>query len=199
MRRLAKPLYWKIRYRGFESRPHRHRGPAMTTPLRVTLVAALLLAAACAVDRRFKIVTEPPGADVTVDGKYLGESPLVLHFAHYGDRRIRISKRGFSTIERVVPIDAPWYGAFPFDVVSEVLIPVWRTDFRETDFVLTPRTEAAGLTEAALLREEAEALAHARALNTWVPGDPLPATAPPRTTNGSSPAPPASRPAESKP
>jgi hypothetical protein len=133
---------------------------------------------------------------VTVDGKYLGEAPLELHFAHYGERRFRISKRGYNTLDSVVPVEAPWYGAFPFDVFCEVVVPVWRTDYRSQSFTLTPRTEAAGLTDAELRRREEEAVGRARALARWVPGDPIPGASGPASSPDSrpTPAPPASKP-----
>ena len=152
---------------------------------RLTLLS-LCAVAACAVDRRLRIETDPPGADVTVDGKYLGASPLELHFTHYGERRVRVAKRGYATIEQVVALEAPWYGHFPIDVVVEVIVPVWRTDFRAERFALVQQADQPGLTAAELRHEEDAAVARGRELGLWLPGEPLPVMAASRPAGAAS-------------
>jgi hypothetical protein len=150
----------------------------MERPLPLAIAAVVigvcLAGGACAVDRRLRITTEPAGAEVTVDGKFLGQSPLELHFTHYGDRRVRVAKRGFAPVEKVVSLEPPWYGMFPFDLFSEVLIPIWRTDFQDANFALAPESEQRGLTEEERRQRDDAAVARGRAVRGWAPGAPVP-------------------------
>jgi hypothetical protein len=148
--------------------------PLAVTPLAAALLAAALSTGACAVDRRLRITTDPAGAEVTVDGKFLGEAPLELHFTHYGERRVRVAKRGYGAVENVVSLEPPWYGLFPFDLFSEVLVPVWRTDYQDANFTLTPESEQPSLTEEERRKGDDAAIARGRALQSWAPGVPVP-------------------------
>ena len=38
---------------------------------------------------------------------------------------------GYRTYSRVLELDPPWYGAFPFDIFSEVLLPLGWSDIHE--------------------------------------------------------------------
>jgi hypothetical protein len=157
----------------------------------MSLCAAL---GACAVDRRLTIASQPPGAEVAVDGKVVGKAPLDVHFTHYGARRVFVMLPGYQPEERIVVLEPPWYGSFPFDVFSEVLLPIWRTDYRTAEFALVPRegdlTEAEKKAlESLRLQKEGAAVEHARALRRFAPGDPLPAIEPERREGKPAPAP----------
>lgn len=143
------------------------------------ILPALATLVACGVDRRLRILSEPAGAEVSVDGRIIGETPVEYHYTHYGTHRIYISRKGYKSTEREVNLEAPWYGQFPFDVVSEVIFPVWRTDFRDEHFSLatqneqlTPEERAA--LDAANLKLEEGALTRMKALRRWAPGDTIP-------------------------
>ena len=45
---------------------------------------------------------QPAGARVTVDGIGWGVTPVTIRYLPPGNKRIRVSKEGYSTIERVV-------------------------------------------------------------------------------------------------
>jgi PEGA domain-containing protein len=166
MRQLAKLLSWKFRLRGFESRPHRQ------------LALAALGLASCAVDRRLHIESDPPGAEIVVDAKPTGPAPLDLHFTHYGVRLVRAELAGHEPREVAVELEPPWYGKFPFDLVTEILFPVWRTDFHEVRIALEPTRPAKQASPEEVQRRDREAIESAQALRRWVPGEPLPASAP---------------------
>ena len=96
-----------------------------------TALALLVLftATGCAAHRTLTVTSDPPGAEVWLDEELVGVTPLEHEFFHYGTRRLTLRKEGFGTRSRQVKIKPPWYGAFPFDLVSEVLLPVgWRDD-----------------------------------------------------------------------
>jgi len=144
-----------------------------------SFIIATLLFQACAVDRRLKIASDPSGADVAVDGKLIGKTPLELHFTHYGVRKIYVSLQGYKSVESNVELEPPWYGTFPFDVFSEVLFPVWRKDYHSANFALRARdaelTEAEKLAlEAQLKQLEETAITNGKSLRKWAPGDALP-------------------------
>ena len=50
--------------------------------------------------------TRPEGARVTVDGIGWGTSPLSIRHLPPGDKRIRVSKPGYGSNERVVAVTA---------------------------------------------------------------------------------------------
>jgi hypothetical protein len=87
MRRFAKSVSGKLD-RGFESPSLRlvdaaRFGLARLLPRLTTLALAALLATGC-VQRTLEIRTEPPGADVLVDSKYVGKSPVTVPFVYGG-------------------------------------------------------------------------------------------------------------------
>lgn len=49
--------------------------------------------------------TRPEGARVTVDGIGWGTSPVAIRHLPPGDKRIRVSKTGYASIERVLAVD----------------------------------------------------------------------------------------------
>lgn len=52
------------------------------------------------------VTTEPSGARVTVDGIGWGTSPITIRYLSPGDKRIRVSKEGYATEERVFQVVA---------------------------------------------------------------------------------------------
>jgi hypothetical protein len=54
----------------------------------------------CAVE----IKSTPPGAEITVDDKYMGNTPSTLRLAP-GDRKVKIGKSGFKTWERTLTVN----------------------------------------------------------------------------------------------
>ena len=48
------------------------------------------------------VTTQPEGARVTVNGIGRGLAPLTIRYLPAGDKRIRVSKEGYASEERVV-------------------------------------------------------------------------------------------------
>jgi hypothetical protein len=82
--------------------------------------------------------TNPPGANVSLDGREIGRTPFTTNFNHYGKREFRIVKPGYETKTELVPVRAPWYQWAGFDFVSEVLLPGKVTDHKYYEFDLQP-------------------------------------------------------------
>ena len=94
--------------------------------LALALVPALL---SCQAKRLLVVTSEPPGARVLLDGTELGHTPLTEPFLHYGTRRLTYYLDGYLTHSEVIEMRPPWYGRFPLDIVSEILLPLgWRDE-----------------------------------------------------------------------
>jgi hypothetical protein len=133
---------------------------------RVLLAAGGLLGAAvllpgCRAQRHLVLTSEPAGASVRVDGERVGQTPLRLPFQHYGVRRVSFYLEGHEARSVLVEVDPPWYGVFPLDIFSEIVLPVgWRDQHR----VHAVLEEGVGVPEGPTLRsvqERAEALRRA--------------------------------------
>ncbi|MBX3473502.1 MAG: hypothetical protein KF754_03900 [Planctomycetes bacterium] len=94
------------------------------------LFALMLLVCGC-VERRIYLISDPPGADVFIDGEYVGQTrpkdhpdgALYANFIYYGKREYTFRKPGFATQSGEVKLEAPWYEYPPIDFFAEVLLP----------------------------------------------------------------------------
>src|SRR5262249_10186113 len=72
-------------------------------------LAAIMTAACGCVERRYTVRTEPPGAQVIVNGESLGPAPASHNYYYYGDREITLVLDGYETRTLIQPINAPWW------------------------------------------------------------------------------------------
>ena len=130
------------------------------------LAALLLLAllpAGC-VRRGLVVETEPPGAEVWIDGDLAGLSPVRTPFAHYGTREIVVAKGGYRRVQEHRPVEPPWFERFPLDFFTENLWPGTFVDERYLVYTLQPETvfpdevlaRAQGIREGTLKPKETE-------------------------------------------
>ncbi len=91
------------------------------------------------VRRRMEIRTNPAGASVYVDKKFIGSSPISTSFTYYGTREIEVVRDGFRTEKIFKKIPPPWYQIPPIDFVSEVLWPQEIRDERVVDITMVPQ------------------------------------------------------------
>jgi hypothetical protein len=125
---------------------------------RVAALAVLAAAGGC-VERELVIESDPPGADVFVDGRPLGTTPFKAPFVFYGTRELTLRKEKFAPVSQVVEIKPPWYQIIPLDLFFEHLWPGTLRDVREVRLTLPPLVEQDpdGLLERAKAwREEAK-------------------------------------------
>lgn len=106
------------------------------------LICALAASAATGcVTRTIAVHTDPPGAALWVNHRYVGRTPVDdLEFAHYGDYQITLRREGHvarSVVERIRP---PWYERFGVDLFSESLLPARLSDTRRFDYKLERAT-----------------------------------------------------------
>jgi len=134
--------------------------------IRVILVALPLLLGAC-VERRLLVRTDPPGAEVKVNGEPVGRSPTVWRFDHYGTVLVEAELGGHEPVQQAVELRSPWYQKPIVDFFADVVVPARIRDDHEVELRLepvrrlTPREverEVAEVTRAAdKLKKEAEA------------------------------------------
>ncbi len=125
------------------------------------LVAAIVGLACGCVERRYTVRTDPPGAQVIVNGESLGPAPASHSFYYYGDREITLVLDGYETKTLIQPINAPWYDNYLTEFFSENLVPWVIRDERDFTYKLEParmpsQEEVQGRAEA--LRSEAQVL-----------------------------------------
>ena len=76
------------------------------------------------IERYMVIESQPAGARVTIDGKYVGTTPIAkLPYTHTGRRRFMLEKKGYQRHISIEPITGPWYCQFPLDIISYLLLP----------------------------------------------------------------------------
>jgi len=78
-----------------------------------------------------RIETEPPGAEVYIDGVRAGIAPVEYRFVHYGTLRVDAWLRERPAVTRYVELEPPWYQSFPFEFFAEVFDPRLHVDRHE--------------------------------------------------------------------
>jgi hypothetical protein len=106
--------------------------------LAVRLAAIGALAAAGCISRELRIETEPPGAEVRLNGTPVGTTPADVPFRHYGVYQVEITKEGHETLRAKELILAPAYARFPLCLFTELLWPGRIRDQRVLSYELTP-------------------------------------------------------------
>ena len=122
------------------------------------LIFALAACGVCAssgcVSRRLVVRSDPPGAQVILDGQEVGITPVAVPFTYYGTRQLTLVKPGYETRTELVKIPAPWYQVFPLDAVSDNVLLHQVNDRHEIAWQLTPQ----GVVPLEKLQERADSL-----------------------------------------
>jgi hypothetical protein len=104
----------------------------------LSVLALTAFAQTGCVERRYVIVTDPPGAVVERNGQLLGATPVDDHFVYYGKYQFKIVKPGYETLQVVQDIPPPWYEYLGIDFFSENIWPFMIIDRREFHYQLPP-------------------------------------------------------------
>jgi len=144
--------------------PARANRPATQCPAlfgRIGRALALGLVACCwvfsssgCVYRRLIVRSDPPGAQVILDGQEVGTTPVAVPFTYYGTRQLTLVKPGYETRTELVKIPAPWYQWMPLDFVSDNFLPRQVNDRHEICWQMTPQ----GVVPQEKLQERADSL-----------------------------------------
>ncbi len=142
---------------------------------------ALALAAGCAasgagcVERLLQIRSDPPGAEVFVNGVRAGLTPLDHRFDFYGTFDISLRAKDHLSVHRLEKVNPPWYELMPLDFVTENLVPFKVRDRHRLRYALEP---ARPIEDEELDREVKEALERMEALEEKAGPPPEGATPP---------------------
>jgi hypothetical protein len=90
------------------------------------------------VDRRFVVETNPPGAQITIDGRAIGPSPADGTFVYPGKYEIRAVAPGYEPLTKTVKFRRKWYDLPGLDFIAEVLYPGRIEDVRRIPLTLEP-------------------------------------------------------------
>lgn len=111
--------------------------PARRRLATVLLLTGIALSCGC-VERRYTVRTDPPGAQVIVNGESIGPSPASKNFYYYGDREVTLVLNGYETKTLTQPIPAPWWDNYLTEFFTENLIPWVMRDEQEFTYKLDP-------------------------------------------------------------
>ncbi|MBB5212892.1 PEGA domain-containing protein [Microbulbifer hydrolyticus] len=83
-----------------------HKTAQITVPVTAGVDQTLATVDLNAADGTLRVVSTPPGASVTVDGEYRGQTPMDLDLASNSRHELRFFLDGYSTVERTVDVRA---------------------------------------------------------------------------------------------
>lgn len=109
-----------------------------TCALGAVLLTVVGVSAGC-VERTLIVKSDPEGAEVWVDGRQRGVTPLEVPFESYGTRALVLRKEGHVPARVQVELPAPWWQFPPADLVTDLLWPGTIEDVRETELVVLAR------------------------------------------------------------
>lgn len=104
---------------------------------RIAALLPALVLAGC-VERLIAVRSEPPGATVYLDDEKAGKTPIEIPYTWYGKRDLRLELKDHEAARRLIVLNPPWWQFFPFDFITDVLLPFTITDRIEFTFELKP-------------------------------------------------------------
>jgi hypothetical protein len=107
---------------------------------RFLAVCWLVVACTGCIHRRMTITSNPPGAQVLVDGEPIGYTPTSVDFTYYGTREVTLIKDGYKTVTALEKLSTPWYQIPPLEFVTDNLWPMKIRDQRLFHYELDPQT-----------------------------------------------------------
>ncbi len=102
------------------------------------LLLLLLASQVGCVRRRMTITSNPPGANVYVDERWIGVTPVSTDYIYYGTRNIQVVHDGAESVKEKHRFDPPWYQYPVIDFFAENLWPFEVRDERLLEFNLPP-------------------------------------------------------------
>ena len=103
----------------------------------VALAIVLLPLCGCT-SRGLTVTTDPPGAEVSINRRVVGITPIRVGFTHYGTYRIEIRKERFLTLVKEEKISPPIYGYDPIALVADNVLPARLNDEVYLHYVIKP-------------------------------------------------------------
>ncbi len=119
--------------RGLSRRPG---APAVSVAV---MLAALLLTGSGCVKRTLEVTSDPPGAQLVVNGHPAGFTPATLEFRFHGVYLIELRRSGYQPVRTDSPVPPKFYEFAGPDFVAEVLWPGVIVDERHVHYKLEPQ------------------------------------------------------------
>jgi HEAT repeat protein len=110
---------------------------AMRSIALLSLFGMLWVSSGC-VRRSIVIETDPPSADVWINERWVGKTPLTYEFITHGRYKFRLAKSGFRDLVAREMVRAPFYQWIPFDFFFEILWPFSLEDRHLFRYTLIP-------------------------------------------------------------
>jgi len=113
--------------------------------MRKLLAALAALGLACSggcVRRTLEVTSEPPGAQLIVNGHPAGVTPVKLSFRFHGVYRLELRRGGYRPVTAPAALGARFYEFAGPDFVAEVLWPGEIVDARHVHYQLEPERPA---------------------------------------------------------
>ena len=111
----------------------------MKTMSRMTAVFLLFLGCLTGcVKRTIVIESDPPGAQLWVNGHPAGLTPVSYEFITHGRYKFELQKNGFRELVARERVMAPVYEWIPLDFIFDVLLPVRLNDVHSFRYALSP-------------------------------------------------------------
>jgi hypothetical protein len=107
-----------------------------THSLRLCVSLVLAAAASGCIRRELTILSEPPGAQLVINGQGAGVTPAKLSFRHHGTYRVELRKTGYEPIVDALELSPHLYERMPFDLVAGALWPGTIRDRRKVHYRL---------------------------------------------------------------
>ena len=105
------------------------------------LAALVLVAGSGCIRRTLEITSDPPGAQLIVNGQPAGLTPTVLSFRAHGVYRIELRRSGYRPVTAAAGAPARFWELAGPDLVAEVLWPGEIRDARRLHYQLQPEPQ----------------------------------------------------------
>lgn len=131
----------------------------MKRGVRILLAAALVLLVSGCTSRGITVTSVPDGAEVSINYRVVGKTPIRVSILHYGTYRLELRKERYETLVREETISPPPYGYDPAAFVADNLVPARLNDEICLHFVLhslEEKSDKADLSERDALLQRAE-------------------------------------------
>ncbi len=102
------------------------------------LLSFLIIFTNACVERRMRIVSDPPEATVYIDGEKIGKTPTEHSFDFYGTREVTLVKKGYYISSHKEAIIAPAFQTFPLDFFVDIIYPFTVEDNHNFYYTLKP-------------------------------------------------------------
>jgi hypothetical protein len=104
----------------------------------LTVVALFcVLALTGCTSRGITVTSNPPGAELSINRRVVGKTPMRLGFTHYGTYRIEMRLKGYEVFVKEEELKPGFYGYDPAAFVADNLVPARLNDEIYLHYVLT--------------------------------------------------------------